>query len=328
MTSVPKEGRFVTGLRGTFDDAQRAVKRIFQTAKEQDSPFKEIRLSSANSINIGRLLPQIVYYVKAWRDLRSSGVIEDEGSFDVVVPSGNFGDILAAKYAKSMGLPIRRLVCASNSNKILHDFFTTGMYDRQRDFLKTLSPSMDILVSSNLERLIYFAQNEDATKASMRTLELMRKFETFGTFELSSEARSRIDDFAAGWADDAETIATIRHMWQEHGVLVDPHTAVACKVAHEQYSNSEGKSTIPVVVAATASPFKFPIPCLSALQNLSTTTFTPGKDLELARQLATITGKPMPPPITALEHAKIVHTSVADDTTLIPMLATFARSSQ
>lgn len=323
MTSVPREGRFVTGLRGNFDDAQRAVKRIFQTASDSSSPFYGLRLSSANSINIGRLLPQIVYYVKAWRDLRFSGVIEAEGSFDVVVPSGNFGDILAAKYAKSMGLPIRRLVCASNSNRILHDFFSTGVYDRRRDFSRTLSPSMDILVSSNLERLIYHAQGENAT----RTAALMREFETSGHFEIPEKNRARIGDFTAGWADDAQTIATIRHMWQEHGVLVDPHTAVACKVAHEYCSNAESDSTVPVVVAATASPFKFPIPCLSALKASPPAAFKPGADLELAGELARLTGKPMPAPIAALKSAEILHTAVADDTSLIPLLAEFARSS-
>ncbi len=327
MTSVPREGRFVTGLRGNFDDAQRAVKRIFQTASASDSPFKGIRLSSANSINIGRLLPQIVYYVKAWRDLRFSGVIEPEGSFDVVVPSGNFGDILAAKYAKLMGLPIRRLVCASNSNKILHDFFTTGVYDRHREFSKTLSPSMDILVSSNLERLLYHTHGKDAAVAAARTAELMREFETVGRFELTSAHRARISDFSAGWADDGATIAMIRHMWQEHGVLVDPHTAVACEVAHKQWRGGSEHVAVPVVVAATASPFKFPIPCLSALQGLSPATFKAGEDLELARQLSAITGKPMPKAIAALEHTKILHTAVAEDATLVPSLAAFARSS-
>ncbi len=328
MISAPREGRFVAGLRGNFDDAQRAVKGIFKTATADGSMFKGVRLSSANSINIGRLLPQIVYYVKAWRDLRFSGVIGPDGSFDVVVPSGNFGDILAAKYAKLMGLPIRRLVCASNSNKILHDFFTTGVYDRHRDFSKTLSPSMDILVSSNLERLIYHAQGKDAAGAAARTAALMHKFETTGQFEISSAERARIDDFSAGWADDAATIAMIRHMWQEHGTLVDPHTAVACEVAHACWRSSEDHTAVPVVVTATASPFKFPIPCLSALQGLSPETFKAGEDLELARQLSAITGKPIPRPIAALEHAQVLHTEVAEEATLLPMLADFARSSQ
>jgi len=327
MTSVPREGRFVTGLRGNFDDAQRAVKRIFQTAATSDSPFKGIRLSSANSINIGRLLPQIVYYVKAWRDLRFSGVIGPDENFDVVVPSGNFGDILAAKYAKLMGLPIRRLVCASNSNKILHDFFATGVYDRRRDFSKTLSPSMDILVSSNLERLIYHAQAEDSSAAATRTAELMREFETAGRFELERAGRANLNDFSAGWADDSATIAMIRHMWQEHAVLVDPHTAVACEVAHARWRASADRTAVPVVVAATASPFKFPIPCLSALQGLSPAAFKAGEDLELARQLSAVTGKSMPKPIAALEHATVSHTEVAEEATLVPMLAAFARST-
>ncbi|MEN6491631.1 MAG: threonine synthase, partial [Rectinema sp.] len=180
MTSVPTDGRFVIGLRGNFDDAQRAVKAIFQTASNPGSPFYGLRLSSANSINIGRLLPQIVYYAAAWRDLFFSGVLEKGQAFDVVVPSGNFGDILAARYAKAMGIPIRKLVCASNSNRILHDFFSTGLYDRRRKFSKTLSPSMDILVSSNLERLLYLALDDNPELVAA----MMSEFEHEGFFQL------------------------------------------------------------------------------------------------------------------------------------------------
>ena len=332
ITTAPLDSRYVTGLRGTFDDAQRAVKRIFQTAGAADSPFRGIRLSSANSINIGRLLPQIVYYVKAWRDLYFSGAIGREGLFDVVVPSGNFGDILAAKYAKLMGLPIRRLVCASNSNRVLNDFFATGSYDRRRVFSTTLSPSMDILVSSNLERLIYHSLGDDAP----RTANLMREFEAAGQLQLPAAARARIDDFDAGWADDAATMASIGHMWREHGALVDPHTAVACKVAHDLQRERARGPAVPVVVAATASPFKFPLPCLSALgasesaaagaSSYSIGGRADGADMDLAANLARLTGVPLPAPIAALKRAEVLHRDIADGSSLIERIAAFARS--
>jgi len=321
MITVPKHNRFVVGLRGNFDDAQRAVKQIFQTGSEPNSPFYGVRLSSANSINIGRLLPQIVYYVKAWRDLYFSGVLKNNDSFDVVVPSGNFGDILAAKYAKEMGLPIRTLICASNSNRVLYDFFNAGIYDRRRDFETTLSPSMDILVSSNLERLIYYSYQSDASK----TARAMANFESQGYFEVSSRERAALKDFSAGWTDNAQILAMIRHMWQEHATLVDPHTAVACKVSHDLYMRSEADSVIPVVVAATASPFKFPIACLAAIQEMPISSFESTKELALAGNLAHITGKEMPVPIAALKSATIQHEALADASSLPSMIAAFAR---
>jgi threonine synthase len=326
MTSVPTEGRFVVGLRGNFDDAQRAVKAIFQTAHNPDSPFFGLRLSSANSINIGRLLPQIVYYVKAWRDLVFSGALQRDKAFDVVVPSGNFGDILAARYAKAMGVPIQNLVCASNSNQILHDFFSTGLYDRRRKFSRTLSPSMDILVSSNLERLLYLAlDNNPELLAST-----MGKFEHEGFFQLSGHDRTRIADFSAGWADDDKTLASIRHMWEAHGVLVDPHTAVACAVAHEptEKRGTEVEASTPLVIAATASPFKFPAACLEALQGLSPSLRENTDDLQLAFELSQTTGIPVPGPIAALAAAQIQHRTIAGEAELEPLLAEFAHQTQ
>ncbi|MDQ7795149.1 MAG: threonine synthase [Spirochaetia bacterium] len=326
MTSVPVEGRLVVGLRGNFDDAQRAVKRIFQIAGNPDSPFHAIRLSSANSINIGRLLPQIVYYVKAWRELYFSRFLRQGEPFDVVVPSGNFGDILAARYAKAMGLPIGKLVCASNSNRILHDFFSTGVYDRRREFTKTLSPSMDILVSSNLERLLYHALEENPELVAMT----MQKFERKGVFELSEKNRATIADFRASWADDAQTLETIRSMWESHGLLVDPHTAVACKVARDVYTkgtevSGETTDSAPIVVAATASPFKFPAACLEALQGKKGPTSEKGKDLQLAFELSRLTGLPVPKPIAALVSAKINHSTIIDESDLERVLTEFAQ---
>ena len=339
MTSVPIEARLVIGLRGNFDDAQRAVKRIFQNAGNPDSPFHAIRLSSANSINIGRLLPQIVYYVKAWRELYFSGSLRQGEPFDVVVPSGNFGDILAARYAKAMGLPIGKLVCASNSNRILYDFFRTGVYDRRRKFSKTLSPSMDILVSSNLERLLYHVLDENPELVAMT----MQKFEREGFFELPEKNRATIADFRAGWADDARTLEIIRSMWETHGMLVDPHTAVACKVARDVYakgteasgaavssrativSKAAATDSAPVVIAATASPFKFPAACLEALRGRKDPTSEKGKDLQLAFELSRLTGLPVPKPIVALLSAKINHGTIIDESDLERVLTEFAQ---
>lgn len=347
MTSVPVEGRLVVGLRGNFDDAQRAVKRIFQNAGNPNSPFHAIRLSSANSINIGRLLPQIVYYVKAWRELYFSGFLQQSESIDVVVPSGNFGDILAARYAKAMGLPIGKLVCASNSNRILHDFFSTGVYDKRREFAKTLSPSMDILVSSNLERLLYQALEENPELVA----KTMRDFERNGVFELSEKNRAIIADFQAGWADDAQTLETIRFMWKSHGLLVDPHTAVACKVARDIYaaapagavrpgtevsgtaaasvaeiaSKAAAPDSAPIVIAATASPFKFPAAGLAALHDEPSLISKKRNDLQIVFELSRLTGLPVPKPIAALVSAKINHGTIIDESDLERVLAEFAQ---
>ncbi len=335
MTSVPLEDRCVIGLKGTFDDAQRIVKNIFQNAKNLRSPFFGIRLSSANSINIGRLLPQIVYYVKAWRDLYSLGAIDYGGAFDVVVPSGNFGDILAARYAKAMGLPIRRLVCASNSNKILYDLFATGIYDRRRSFNKTISPSMDILVSSNLERLLYHAFCENSELVSR----LMRQLENEGFFLIPQQFAANISDFCAGWADDLQTLESIRHMWEIHNLLIDPHTAVACKVAHELFSNSQNhqkdrtimKTQVvnPIVIAATASPFKFPASCCAALQSgLPNPPISISKnDLSRAFELSQATGISVPKPIADLVTAKINHPIIVEESALESVLVDFAHKT-
>jgi threonine synthase len=264
--------------------------------------------------------------VKAWRELYFSRFLRQGEPFDVVVPSGNFGDILAARYAKAMGLPIGKLVCASNSNRILHDFFSTGVYDRRREFTKTLSPSMDILVSSNLERLLYHALEENPELVAMT----MQKFERKGVFELSEKNRATIADFRASWADDAQTLETIRSMWESHGLLVDPHTAVACKVARDVYTkgtevSGETTDSAPIVVAATASPFKFPAACLEALQGKKGPTSEKGKDLQLAFELSRLTGLPVPKPIAALVSAKINHSTIIDESDLERVLTEFAQ---
>ncbi|HEY9054450.1 MAG TPA: threonine synthase, partial [Rectinemataceae bacterium] len=256
MTSLAGPGRFVASIRGNFDDAQRAAKAIFGKALAGEGALAGQFLSSANSINIGRLLPQIVYYVAAWRHLAASGALGRDGKMDVAVPTGNFGDILAAKYAKEMGLPIGRLILASNANKVLAEFFGTGVYDRRRSLVRTKSPSMDILVSSNLERLLHMASGASGARVS----KLMSELATEGRFEVSVSERAYMADFIAGWCADAEAQAAIASVWEACGVLVDPHTATAIRVALE--AGGEGR---PIVVAGTASPFKFPAACLEAL---------------------------------------------------------------
>ena len=325
MTSVPTDRRLVLGLRGNFDDAQRTVKAIFQNAHHPHSPFCGIRLSSANSINIGRLLPQIVYYVKAWRDLMFLGTLQRGSPFDIVVPSGNFGDILAARYAKAIGIPIRRLICASNANRVLYDFFSTGVYDRRRNLSKTLSPSMDIVVSSNLERLLYLAfdNNAEALASTMGT------FEREGFFRLPDSNRPKIADFSAGWVDDDHTLASIRHMWEAHGVLVDPHTAVACAVAHASIEKrtTAAENATPVVVAATASPFKFPVASLKALHGQPSPQ-EDTNDFSLVFKLSEATGISVPRPIAALTSATFRHSLIVEEMELEPLLADFAHRSQ
>ncbi len=272
MTTVADPSQKVFGIRGNFDDAQRGVKRIFGSSARC---FDEtgVRLSSANSINMARLLPQIVYYVKAWRDLLVRGVIKPGQSVDFTVPTGNFGDILAARYAKAMGLPVGTLVCASNKNRVLADFFATGTYDRRRDFSVTSSPSMDILVSSNLERAIFESTGRDP----VRTASLMKSLAENGHYTLSTTERSWFDDFSADWVDEDATVAEISAVYSRSGYLLDPHTAVA-SVAARRYRQRQAQrlhpaslSLTPMVVCATASPFKFPAVCLGALSASSST---------------------------------------------------------
>ncbi len=261
MTSHDAANAYVAAIRGNFDDAQAGVKALFAEAADPSSPFarglaaRRLRLSSANSINVGRLAPQLVYWVKAWRDLRARGLLGPSGGMDVAVPTGNFGDILAAWYAKRAGLPIGTLLSASNRNRVLADFFRTGVYDRARPFYRTESPSMDILVSSNLERLLFHATGEDPA----RTAALAASLASRGRFELQGAERDRIGDFRGAWADEAEAAAAARRLHEASGYVVDPHTAVALAAA----SSLAGAD--PVVVAATASPFKFPVTTARAL---------------------------------------------------------------
>ncbi len=292
MVTQQGENVEVVAIRGNFDDAQSAVKRIFtdkETAARLDA--HGLMFSSANSINWGRLAPQIAYYVSAYCDLLGAGKIAHGQTVNVCVPTGNFGNILAAYIAKQMGVPLGRLICASNENHVLTDFFAqNGVYDRNRPFHTTDSPSMDILISSNLERLLFFLSGQDdaLVRRQMDALAADGRYDVSGT--LGERLRA---DFAAGWCDDAETAKTIRRVFEEQKYLCDPHTAVALHVM-EAYRAETG-DTAPVIVASTASPFKFCKPVAAALGHPIETDGT-----EQLAALEAVSGCKAPAPLAAL----------------------------
>ena len=227
MVTQKGKNTHVVAIHGNFDDAQTGVKKMFNDKElGKELADKGFQFSSANSINIGRLVPQVVYYVYAYANLVKNGEIADGEKINVTVPTGNFGNILAAFYAKQMGLPIAKLICASNENKVLFDFFRTGVYDRNRDFILTTSPSMDILISSNLERLIYVIAGEDSDK----TKELMEALKKDGTYTVSEDMKAKLSDFAAGYATEDETAEQIHDVYDKTGYVMDTHTAVASYV--------------------------------------------------------------------------------------------------
>jgi threonine synthase len=298
----------VIGIRGSFDAAQQGVKAIFRSEGTASAlAARGMRLTSANSINIARLLPQIVYYVKAWRDLRDAGRLGSDRTMDVAVPTGNFGNILAAWYAKAMGLPIGRFYCASNGNKVLADFLGDFVYDGNRPFFVTSSPSMDILVSSNLERLVFAASGADSARTAMH----MRSLAETGRFSLDEGERASFADFRGGWADDAAGAVAIREVFEDSGYLLDPHTAVAVAVAKKA---REARSSRPLVVAATASPFKFPVAVARAIGM----AVQPGggaeaeAELDLASRLARRTGLELPAAIADLRDKPEIHSAIID----------------
>ena len=282
----------VCAVVGNFDDAQTGVKRLFSDeALREKLAGRGFFLSSANSINWGRVLPQIVYYISAYCDLLREGRIQKGERINVCVPTGNFGNILAAYYAREMGVPIGRLICASNSNNVLTDFLRTGVYDRNRTFYNTMSPSMDILISSNLERLLFSLSNHDDAEVRGYMEELARS----GRYEVSPAIKGRLEKlFAAGFCDDAQTQKVIGRMWQEHRYLIDPHTAVAFDVL-DQYRRDTGDTT-PTVVVSTASPFKF---CDSVLGALGVSELAAGT--AILDQLSQQTDVPVPAPLAVLK---------------------------
>ena len=292
----------VCAVRGNFDDAQTGVKRIFAAVEKDDLlKGKGVRLSSANSINIGRLAPQVVYYFRAYADLVQKGTIKVGDPVDYCVPTGNFGDILAGYFAKEMGLPVGKLVCASNANNILTDFLRTGIYNRNRPFYKTVSPSMDILVSSNLERLLFLLSGDAKLVAR-----LMRSLSETGVYTVPDTLQKKLDGlFFAGCCDDAGTKETIGQVWHQYVYLMDTHTAVAYRVA-QQYKASHPDHA-PVVILSTASPYKFPAAVLEGIG-------ADAGDDEFAAmaRLEAITHVPMPPNLRSLAERPVLHRDVID----------------
>lgn len=287
----------VCAVRGNFDDTQTGVKKIFAACAEKE--LAGVRLSSANSINIGRLAPQIVYYFKAYADLVRCGRIQIGEPVHFCVPTGNFGDILAGYFAKHMGLPVGKLICASNRNDVLTEFLSTGVYDKRRTFYKTTSPSMDILVSSNLERLLSLLTGDDAYVAG-----LMKQLNEQGHYKVSDELFKKLKaEFSCGCCDDAAAAETIGRLWAEENYLCDPHTAVAWNVAEQFGKICSGGA--PVVVLSTASPYKFPAAVLSALGQKA------GEDeFAVMEELHARTGVPVPKNLAALREKPVRHKDV------------------
>ena len=292
----------VCAVQGNFDDCQRGVKEAFARFHQESSHPDRI-LSSANSINIGRLVPQVVYYFSAYSQLLSAGNITFGTPVDFIVPTGNFGDILAGYLAREMGLPVGRLVCASNANNVLTDFILTGVYNRHRPFLKTSSPSMDILVSSNLERMLFYASCGDVSLVSS----LMQTLTTEGAYTLTGEPLKRIQSvFSAACCSESETSETIAKLWQEYRWLSDTHTAVAFS-ALEKYKTSSSYDGNPCVVLSTASPFKFPATVLSAIGGVPS-----ADEFETAFLLSEKTGIPVPKNIADLRTKPVLHTDLIE----------------
>ena len=293
----------VVGIKGNFDQAQTGVKQMFNDkALAEELDAKGFQFSSANSINIGRLVPQIAYYVYAYAKLLGEEKIASGETINVVVPTGNFGNILAAYYAKNMGLPIEKLICASNENKVLYDFFTTGEYDKNRDFILTNSPSMDILISSNLERLIYHIAGNDAAKNA----ELMESLKTTGKYEITSDMKAQLDSFYGNYASEQETGATIKALYEKTGYVIDTHTAVAsCVYNKYKKDNADDKTT---VIASTASPFKFTRAVMGAIDS----NYEKEEDFVLVDKLSELGQVDVPNAIEEIRSAAVLHDTVVE----------------
>lgn len=303
MVTQKGDNTYVVSIKGNFDDAQTGVKKIFgdkEFAKVLDE--KGFQLSSANSINIGRLFPQVVYYVYAYAKLVEAGKVADGEAINVVVPTGNFGNILAAYYAKNMGIPIAKLICASNENKVLFDFFETGVYDKNRQFMLTNSPSMDILISSNLERLIYLIAGEDSEKNAA----LMKQLSTEGKYEITEDMKARLADFLGGFASQEDTKARIKDMYDKTGYVLDTHTAVASSV-YQNYVAKTGDKT-KTVIASTASPFKFTTSVMEAIEGKKSDL----PDFELVDKLSEIANVAVPNAVEEIKTAPTRHDRVVE----------------
>jgi len=303
MLTQEGENAYVIGIRGNFDDAQRGVKETFEDPvfnkkiKEKNYVF-----SSANSINIGRLVPQIVYYFYAYLNMLGEGEIKNSEKINVTVPTGNFGDILAAYYAKEMGLPVNKLICASNENRVLVDFFNTGVYDKRRKLVMTISPSMDILVSSNLERLLWAISEREAQKVK----ELMNSLKEKGYYRIDSEMKKRLKDFYGGFVPQEESRQCIKEIFEKSKYLIDPHTAVAYAV-YKKYIKETGDKTKTIIVA-TASSFKFTKSVMESIDS----RYKKFDDFKLIEKMSDLAQIPIPPGIRDIEKMPIRHKMVCE----------------
>ena len=302
MVTQKGDNTFVVGIHGNFDDAQTGVKKMFSDEKLREELDRSgFQFSSANSINIGRLVPQIVYYVYSYAVLEANGEIKDGDPINVAVPTGNFGNILAAFYAKQIGVPIRKLLCASNRNKVLYDFFSTGVYDRNREFYVTSSPSMDILISSNLERLIY----QIAGGSAQKTAKLMKELTASGRYTIDEDMRKQLKDFYGNYASEEDTAKAI-HDTYAAGYVIDTHTAVAASI-WRRYRDETGDRT-PTVIASTASPFKFARSVMTAINpQIGDKT-----EFELIDELSRVSGREEPQAVRELRAAPIRHKTECD----------------
>ncbi|MBO5291588.1 MAG: threonine synthase [Lachnospiraceae bacterium] len=303
MVTQKGDNTYVVGIHGNFDDAQTGVKKLFSDKElAAEMAEKGFQFSSANSINIGRLVPQIVYYVYAYARLFAEGKVAKDERINVVVPTGNFGNILAAFYAKNMGLPIDKLICASNDNKVLYDFFRTGEYDRNREFVLTTSPSMDILISSNLERLIYRIAGNDAGKNA----QLMAELAGEGKYHITEDMQVQLADFYGNYATEAETTERIKELYEKVGYVIDTHTAVA-SVVYDKYKKETGDEKT-TVIASTASPYKFTRSVMDAIDS----KYDSCSDFELVDELSKISNTEVPRAIEEIRTAPVVHDHVCE----------------
>lgn len=298
MVTQQGDNTYVVGIEGNFDEAQSGVKAIFSDEVMREQLLRAgYQFSSANSINIGRLVPQIVYYVYAYGRLVKEGALQCGEEMNVTVPTGNFGNILAAHYAKQMGVPIQKLICASNENRVLTDFFETGVYDRNRDFMLTNSPSMDILISSNLERLIYEIAGRDAAKNA----EMMASLASDGRYEIREDMKAGLEEFAAGSASEEETKQEIHRVFAAFDYVLDTHTAVASKVYSDYVKKTEDHT--PTVIASTASPYKFTRSVMESIDQVSADE----DDFALADRLSGISKVTIPEAVASIKEAPVLH---------------------
>ena len=304
MVTQKGDNTYVIGIKGNFDDAQTGVKKMFSN-KELAKVMNDngFQFSSANSINIGRLVPQVVYYVKAYADLLKQGALKAGEPMNVVVPTGNFGNILASYYAKQMGIPIGKFVCASNKNKVLFDFFETGKYERNREFYVTTSPSMDILISSNLERMIYRIAGNDAKQCA----KFMAALTKDGEYVITDAMKAELSEFFGAFGSEEETAVKIKEVYDKEGYVMDTHTAVAA-VAYDKYKAATGDDKTPTVIASTASPYKFTRSVMDAIDP----AYDAEDDFELVDELNKVSKTAIPKAIEEIRTAPVLHDTVCE----------------